>query len=407
MLKKVLLSILFLNLTEQNMYPSNNDQLDPFKTMIAGGVISCAVTWMISYGLNAESNSSIIDRAKVCITQHASLLDNVRAFLSSKTVRDVPHTIVNAQKKYYFTPEQHENELLAYKQQLLTIHDELVFRYDNLLTPWNWSSDMKNAVTDIKDTVKNIDQLLYQSTLQRIKALLVTAFVDDITLLAQEYAKQQSAIYTIEQTYVKKDEIKEFLNLAAILTKELSQRSSNVLDCDTYEVKKNRHDLQVLIEQAKFLDIMCSDAYFLLPAMTSKEVLTKRVQTLDWGTNYIFVDIVNHIDNHINKLQSMNISSEKYVQNGIQLLRQVYCILINSEQYRTELRAYDSYLEQKRQREAAEKAAAAAERQAKSAQEAADAAKRQARAAEERNRIERERNELERKKQQQNNNNRW
>lgn len=396
MLKKILLSTLFLSLAEQNIHPSNNDQLDPFKTMLAGGVVGCAVTWMIAYSVSGESNSSIIDRLKTCIQQHRPLLDSVRVSLSLKAIKDVPHTIVNGQKKYYFASEQYENELLAYKQLILAIQDELVARYNNLLTPWNWSGDMKVAISDIKNIVKDIDQLLYRNTLQRIESFnhVCGYFISDII----SSLSRRDIILVLAEQKINKDEIQEFLKLADSLTAELSKRSSKMFDMDTHEAKKIKIDLQILKEQARYLYIIKNNACLLLNMQTTGK-LVEKVKRFSWDSSYLFVDVVYQIFDEIDELKSMDISSETYVQKTIQLLREVNSMLISSDEYRRDRRAYDSYLEQKRQREAAEKAAAAAARQAQAAREAAEAAERQARAAEERNRIERERNELERRKQ--------
>jgi hypothetical protein len=258
---------------------------------------------------------------------------------------------------------------------------------------------MGNAISDIKNVIKNIDQLLYGCTLQRVIGFntICGKFVNDIILSFE----LKGIVSILIEEKIKKDEIEEFLRLANILTTELSERSSRVHDYDTYETKKNRNDLEILIEQAQFLDIMCNYGSLILN-MQTKEKLIAATKNFNWDSTYLLLDLFKHINNDINKVKSMHILSKSYVQNGIRLLGQVNIMLASSDEYRIERRAYDSYLEQKRQTEAAQKNAVASERQAKATQEAVYAAERQARAAEERNRIERERNELERRKEKEN-----
>jgi hypothetical protein len=429
MIKKILLMTVFLTVATPEKINTRNDDAQTAAIVVgAVGLVGTAAYWAMR-----ESNASVVARAKDLVEQHNLLLARVDACLQQEydfLVSDVIVEQANINTLH--------NQLLASYNQLLAVFGKINARYSSSLTPWNWSKAMLEMRNTLKPLITNteikiqelkllLDTTTYLCKLASYKKALqpIVVFIANNKPLLQQRVFACDSMQGLEMIFGQKKSIQKDLNHFFDRYKDLD----NELEQVEYSIHQTDRDSQTEREFA----ILCQQALFLyyivkysdcIVHINNEAVLIREARKVIGAASYPVKDFVDGLKHDINKLlDSSMVSFDEYAQFCVDVLQDLKNTIVASNEYIAERRAHEIYLEQKRQAEAAAKAAQAAQeaadaarRQARAAQEAADAASRQARAAEEQNRlkieenrISQERNNIERNNQQanRNNNNRW
>lgn len=441
MFKKIVLMSILSALATPEKAHSLDDKETVTAVMVCAGALGTIVYWA-----NRESNDSLIARAKLLIEENRQLCNQAEMYVnqnfnfSSSDLNPLQDNLNSFQTK-----------LLVVNNQLKSIYTILNDRYNSSLTPWNWSDKMLQASSKVKAAleVNKVANISVQGLLGRVNYLhclktyqyalgAANGFVVENRNIWQQKISLFGAINSLQELCESKEAIKAAqieLDQFFAKYKELDAQLKKIV-YSLHMQDRNIHietDFSILGQQAESLShILNQHSKFLnmylkykacLTHMNSEYLLIKEARKIVGGSSYPLKDFIVQLDHEINVLKSMNTKVTVYAQIVIDSLIEIRNTLIASNEYITELRSYEVYLEQKRQAEAAiraaraaEEAANAARHQAQAAQEAADTARRQARAAEEQNRlkkeqnrIDQERNDLERRKQRdnRNNDNRW
>lgn len=363
MMKKIFLMTVYCAIA----IPKINTKNDNSATAIVAcaGVLGTAVYWA-----TRESNDSVITRAQLCIKQNQLLLENIANYISKKDINRFS-----------------EAELLAFQVELRSIYQILSVRYNSYMKPWNWSFAMKEALVNTKNVLESINLCLYRYTIERIHDFQFNSgrFLDPI-IAAFRSQDTYNIIVVLQQNRMIKLELEQYLQISSALNTELLHRGSTL--SFTQKDIHAENIFNIYIQQLSFLNIVLKYADCILK-MDQEEKLTREARKIiGSSSSYPIKDFVAIVEQDIYALKRMATGTEFYVNTGIELLIEIKKMLLASNEYAVERRAYEAYLEQKRLTEAAI-------RSARAAQESAEAALHQARIAEERNRIERERNRIE------------
>lgn len=412
--------------TPEKINTKNDNQAAAF---IAGaGILGTAVYWA-----TRESNDSVTARARALLAQNNVLIQEADTYLSQES-NFLTSDLVAVQNSV----DTLRVKLSLSYDQLLSVYSAIKARYDSSLTPWNWSDAMLQMCKELKPVIE-----YNEIKLQEIKLLLskityvcnlalyqkalqsTTIFIADNKYFLQQRVFACETIHGLQQILIQKrliqKDLQQFFADYKNLNIELDKRGSclNLSDRN----KPVEREFRILYEQALFLHqiLKYSDC---IVHLNNESMLIREARKVVGASSYPIKDFVSVLGSDISGLLAASlVAHEPYAQFCLEILQDLKATVIASNEYIAERRAYELYLEQKRQAQAAEKAACAAQeaadaaqRQARAAKEAAEAAQRQARAAEEQNRLKKEenrinqeRNNAERNKQQnnKNNNDRW
>lgn len=427
MIKKIFLTTVFCAVAIPEKINTQNDNAVA-AIVVGAGALGTALYWA-----TRESNDSVMARARQLLDQNNLLLKQVDTCLHQECDFLVSDVIVvqNSINELY-------TKLSSSYNQLSSVYSIVKNRYDSCLTPWNWSDTMLQIHNELKSVVAyneiKLQELklllskvaylcnlaLYQKTLQPI-----TVFIANNKCWLQQRIFTCESMYDLEQIFSQKKLIQKDLHKFFANYKPLNDELKQIV-YSLHQSDRNsqiEREFNLLYEQALFLDYILKYSDCIIN-INNETTLIRQARKVIGASSYPINDFVNQLGSDINNLLKASlVLHEGYAQFCIEILIDLKNTAIASNEYIIERRAYEIYLEQRRQAEAAQKAAQAAQeaadaaqRQARSAQEASDAAYRQARAAEEQNRLKKEenrinqeRNNIERNKQQnnRNNNDRW
>ncbi len=428
MMKKIFLMTVFFAVATPEKINTRNDN-QAAAVLVGAGVLGTALCWAMR-----ESNSSVVARANQLLEQNNELLKEVDDYLSQE-YNILTLDIVLAKNNINFLADK----LSTLSHQLSSVYSTIKNRHDSSLAPWNWSQAMLQARNKLESVVADTEIKLQKLTLlldeitYSHKVILYQALVQDMAAfmasnknLVQQIVVASETIYGLEQVFsqkklIQKDLNKFFENYKS-LDGALRQRVYSLNPSDRNQQLEK--EFNVAYQQTLFLNEILKYSDCIIN-INNETALIRQARKAIGASSYPIKDFVNKLGSDINDLLNASlVLRDGYAQFCIETLQDLKNTIIASNEYVAERHAYEIYLEQRRQVEAAAKvaqaaqeAADAAQRQARAAEESADAAYRQARAAEEQNRlkkeenrIKQERNNIERNKQQQdnrNNNDRW
>lgn len=449
MLKKIILmSVFCIFAVSEKVYSLDNKEIFT-SVMVGAGALGTIIYWA-----NRESNDCLAARAELLVEKNKKLCNQAEMYAIQNS-NFIPSSLDVLQSEL----QDFQKELLLLNNQLGSVSRILNDRYNSFLTPWNWSDKILQVSNTVKTAFEinektniSIQELLgrvnylyclktYQSLLETVKEFVVKnreVWQQKLSVF-QSINSLQELCESKEKIKIAKADSEQFFTTYTCLDTKLKQiiYSLNMQDRNI----SIESDFRVLGQQLKSLsDILSQHTKFLniylkykecITHIASEHLLIKDARKIVGGSSYPLKDFINMLNFDFNNLKNICVQETVYKETILELLQEVKDAIIVSSEYVLDVRAYEMYLQQKRQIEIEEANIENAKRQARAAQEAAyaaqqaaDAAQRQARATEEQNRlqreqnrlkeeqnrIEQERNNIERQKQQDarnNNNNRW
>ncbi len=432
MFKKIfLITSLFITFSPEKTYSLNNQETAAI--IIGAGVIGTTICCA------RETNDSLIFKARELIHAQTSLSQETEPCLNQELLC-MNSDITAAEKMLAHKVAQ----LSVLQEKLSEIYNVIKGRYNSYVTPWNWTEKMfaimhesKSAMDSNQKQTKSVNNLLqkivYLRNLQLYQKILqyIINFIQEYhDSLEQKFICCESDNRLLSLFNQKKSierELNQFFAKHKILQSEW-QKSSNLNFSDrNIEIET---EVSVLFQKAVLVNTILKYSNCIVSAENNTNLIFEIRKKMGTASSYPIKDFISLIEHEIENLYKLSlISTACSTEFCIEILQNLKNTVIASNDYIAERRAYEIYLEQQRQVEAAMRAAKAAEdaaqaakNQARAIQETADATFRQARAIEEQNRLKKEenrineeRNTIERNKHQnnrsnndnRNNNDRW
>ena len=256
MLKKIfLLLTLFLNSFQIESYYSKKDSDSFFSKnsqIMIGVALASGSLVTAAYWLNRETNDSVVIRSKALILEASELITLVKnSFYNKNTSLDD------------YTLSLLESKMLLMKNKVDELALTVSSRYESLIAFWNWKDSLKEVYKEFKKVQKNIDECLYEIILKKTVNFVVKyqkLIEDNIQL----FVDNESFFKLLENdTKILKKNIFEVLQNGNKIKNEYVCYAAKLDSVN----KKIEHDLNLILEQAFFIQKVFQKKMFLLLIM--------------------------------------------------------------------------------------------------------------------------------------------